>query len=97
MFVVTGELQPESDSDTAAVKDVAATLSELNPAWNIQVWDAQVVERSNMPLVSVSWVWESENESASTEQAMEIFAKVFKGLYPGHSVPGIVWSSRPTK
>src|SRR5256885_13455183 len=94
VFAVTGELQSESGSDAEAVKDVAKTLSELNPPW-----DVQVVERgtSNMPLVSISWVWESENESASAEQAAAIFAKVFKGLYRGQAVPPVIWTSRPTK
>ncbi len=94
VFAVTGEPQSESESDAEAVKDVADTLSELHPPW-----DVQVVERgsSNMPLVAISWVWESENEAASAEQAMAAFAKVFKGLYPGQSVPHIIWTSRPTK
>ncbi len=94
MFAVTGELKSDSESDAEAVKAVADELAELNPPW-----DVQVVERgtSNMPLVSISWVWESENESASVEQAMAIFAKVLKGLYPDHAVPHILWSSRPTK
>jgi hypothetical protein len=94
VFAVTGELQSESESDAEAVKAVADELSELNPPW-----DVQVVERgtSNMPLVSISWVWESEHESASAEQAMAIFAKVFNGLYHGLPMPHIRWSSRPTK
>jgi hypothetical protein len=94
MFMVTGELQSESNSDADAVRKVANELSELNVGWNVDI-----AERGSriMPLVSISWVWESENESASAQQAMEIFAKVFKGLYPGQAVPHIIWTSRPAR
>jgi len=72
-------------------------LATLSPAWGADVARRGAVSTSKVPLIAISWIWESQNESASVEQAVEVFSKVFGGLYPGRTALNILWTSHPAK
>jgi len=79
MVRVHGELKSESAEDADAVIAVANELSKRDAEWDVDSAERVAGASLQVPLVAVSWVWDSRDESASTEQAVEIFGRVFRG------------------
>ena len=95
LFAVHGELRSESASDAQAIDAVADALSEANAHWTVHTTERPRHAYTGAPLRTISWVWESQDPSASAEQAMEVFQVTFNSLYPGRPLPAVLWTSRP--
>lgn len=94
MLIVHGELRSEASRDAEAVVAVANELAKHNADWEVEVAERAPSASRELPLVAISWNWQSQDPSASVEQAMDLFAKVFAGLFPGRPISHIIWTSR---